>query len=132
MAYEVDLDLYDKVDVNESKVSTTSRSICCLVKKAESKWWSRLLKQEGKPPLFLKADWDKWVDEDEQDEKPAAPDMDFGDFDLSKLSMLGGGDGAEGADQDEGDEDSDTEDEINEEAATSAKSHSVHEAAATA
>lgn len=31
-----------------------------------------------------------------------------------------------------GDEDSDTEDEINEEAATSAKSHSVHEAAATA
>lgn len=39
------------------------------MKKAESKWWSRLLKQEGKPPLFLKADWDKWVDEDEQDEK---------------------------------------------------------------
>lgn len=46
-----------------------SRNICYLVKKAESKWWSRLLKQEGKPPVFIKVDWDKWIDEDEQDEK---------------------------------------------------------------
>lgn len=53
----------------ESKVSTTSRSIFYLVKKAESKWWDRLLKQGGKPPIFLKVDWNKWVDEDEQDEK---------------------------------------------------------------
>lgn len=125
--YEVDIDLFDKVDVNESKVSTTSRNICYLVKKAESKWWSRLLKQEGKPPVFLKADWDKWVDEDEQDEKPAPPDMDFGDFDLSKLSMLGG-EGADGADQDddEGDEDdSDTEDDVKGETVTSAEPHLV-------
>lgn len=35
----------------------------------ESKWWSRLLKKEGKPPLFLKVDWNKWIDEDEQDEQ---------------------------------------------------------------
>ncbi|GFP79010.1 uncharacterized protein osi_027940, partial [Phtheirospermum japonicum] len=66
--YEIDIDLFDKVDVNESESSVTSRNICYLVKKAESKWWSRLLKQEGKPPVFLKVDWDKWVDEDEQDE----------------------------------------------------------------
>lgn len=25
--------------------------------------------QEGKPPVFLKVDWDKWVDVDEDDEK---------------------------------------------------------------
>lgn len=37
------------------------------MKKAESKWWSRLLKQEGRPPVFLKVDWDRWVDEDEDD-----------------------------------------------------------------
>ncbi|XP_022895204.1 uncharacterized protein OsI_027940-like [Olea europaea var. sylvestris] len=67
--YEIDIDLYDKVDVNESKASFMSRNICYLVKKAESKWWSRLLKQEGKPPVFIKVDWDKWIDEDEQDEK---------------------------------------------------------------
>lgn len=38
------------------------------MKKAEDKWWSRLLKQSGKPPVFLKVDWDKWVDEDEEHE----------------------------------------------------------------
>ncbi|CAA3028142.1 Hypothetical predicted protein [Olea europaea subsp. europaea] len=83
--YEIDIDLYDKVDVNESKASFMSRNICYLVKKAESKWWSRLLKQEGKPPVFIKVDWDKWIDEDEQDEKPGT-DMDFGDIDFSVSS----------------------------------------------
>ncbi|WRX31328.1 CS domain - like 8 [Theobroma cacao] len=66
--YEVDIDLRDKVDVAESKASVGKRNICYLVKKAENKWWSRLLKQEGKPPVFLKVDWDKWVDEDEEDQ----------------------------------------------------------------
>ncbi|KAH9692008.1 CS domain-containing protein [Citrus sinensis] len=82
--YEVDIDLYDKVDVNESKASVGLRNIHYLVKKAENKWWSRLLKQAGKPPVFLKVDWDKWIDEDEEgkDDKPPA-DMDFGDLDFS-------------------------------------------------
>lgn len=55
--------------IQESKTSTTSRSIVYLVKKAEDKWWSRLIKQEGVRPVFLKVDWDKWVDEDEEDTK---------------------------------------------------------------
>ncbi|CDP01142.1 unnamed protein product [Coffea canephora] len=145
--YEVEFDLFDKVDANESKISATSRNICYLVQKAENKWWGRLLKQSGKPPIFLKVDWDKWVDEDEQDEKVGS-DMDFGDIDFSKLNMGGGGDfDADIADRDEGkcsyvepfvyinllngflvdncgwyyelagDDDSDTEDEIKEEGA---------------
>jgi cytosolic prostaglandin-E synthase len=32
------------------------RTICYLVKKDESGWWPRLLKKEGKAPVFLKAD----------------------------------------------------------------------------
>ncbi|XP_044474556.1 co-chaperone protein p23-1-like isoform X2 [Mangifera indica] len=126
--YEVDLDLFDSVDVNESKASVGSRNICYLVKKLENKWWSRLIKQGGKPPVFLKVDWDKWVDEDEEldekrvvdedeelDEKPGA-DMDFGDFDFSKMNMgnMGGAD-LDAAGYDEND-DSDTEDENAEEA----------------
>ncbi|CAH8254294.1 unnamed protein product [Arabidopsis lyrata] len=83
--YEVDLDLFDNVDVNESKASVNSRCICYMVKKAESKWWNRLIKQEGKPPVFLKVDWDKWVDEDE--DKGGGADMDFGDFDFNSLNM---------------------------------------------
>lgn len=39
-----------------------------MIEKAEKKWWSRLLKQEGKPPVFVKVDWDKWVEEDEETE----------------------------------------------------------------
>lgn len=107
--YEVDIDLYDKVDVNESKASVGLRNIHYLVKKAENKWWSRLLKQAGKPPVFLKVDWDKWIDEDEEgkDDKPPA-DMDFGDLDFSKMNM--GGFDAEAAGGDENDE-SDTEEE---------------------
>ncbi|KAA8522559.1 hypothetical protein F0562_013080 [Nyssa sinensis] len=113
--YEIDIDLYDKVDVNESKASVSLRNICYLIKKAESKWWSRLLKREGKPPVFLKVDWDKWVDEDEeQDSKPGA-DMDYGDIDFSKLNM-GGGEDFDAADKDEGNDDSDTEEENVEEA----------------
>ncbi|PON48966.1 Alpha-crystallin, subunit A [Parasponia andersonii] len=84
--YELDLDLFDKVDVNESKASVGLRNICYLVKKAEDKWWSRLLKQAGKPPVYLKVDWDKWVDEDEEHEdNKAGNDMDLGDFDFSTL-----------------------------------------------
>lgn len=121
--YELDIELFDKVDVNESKASIGLRNICYLVKKAEDKWWSRLLKQEGKPPVFLKVDWDKWVDEDDDPEE--TPGMDFGDIDFSKLNMGGdddeefndiGGDDEEfneiGGDQDEEIDDvSDTEEE---------------------
>ncbi|XP_023645533.1 uncharacterized protein OsI_027940 isoform X2 [Capsella rubella] len=82
----------------------SSRCICYMVKKAESKWWNRLIKQEGKPPVYLKVDWDKWVDEDDEDKG----DMDFGDFDFNSLNM-GDTEGIE----DEGD--SDMEEETTEE-----------------
>jgi cytosolic prostaglandin-E synthase len=53
--------------LQESKAAVAPRTICYLIKKAESKWWPRLLKKEGKPPVFLKVDWDKWQDEDDED-----------------------------------------------------------------
>ena len=37
----------------------------CIVEKAEKVWWSRLLKEQGRTPHYVKIDWDKWVDEDE-------------------------------------------------------------------
>ncbi|KAF2300876.1 hypothetical protein GH714_017972 [Hevea brasiliensis] len=39
-----------------------------LLEKVEQKWWSRLVKQETKPPVFLKVDWDKWADEDDEND----------------------------------------------------------------
>lgn len=58
-----------KFKLQESKVNIGVRHIVYVIKKAEKRWWSRLLKQEGKPPVFLKVDWDKWVDEDEEEGK---------------------------------------------------------------
>ncbi|XP_058773390.1 co-chaperone protein p23-1-like [Vicia villosa] len=117
--YEVDIDLFDKIDVDNSESSASSRQICYLVKKAENKWWDRLLKQGGKSPSFLKVDWDKWIDEDEVNEQDANPvsDMDFGDVDFSKLNM-GGGDNSLDFDAagDDDDDESDSEEEDTEEA----------------
>ncbi|CAJ1976868.1 unnamed protein product [Sphenostylis stenocarpa] len=82
--YEFNIDLFDKIDVKNSKTTVGLRNIC----KTESKWWSRLLKQGGKPPVLLRVDWEKWVDEDEeQEEDKPGTDMDFGNFAFSKLGM---------------------------------------------
>ncbi|XP_072972837.1 co-chaperone protein p23-1-like [Typha angustifolia] len=92
--YELDFELFDKVNVDESKAAVGLRTICYLVKKAEKKWWSRLLKQQGKAPVFLKVDWDKWIDEDDEKENKSGDmgDMDFGGMDFSKLGMGGADD----------------------------------------
>nr|XP_043636147.1 co-chaperone protein p23-1-like [Erigeron canadensis] len=106
--YEIDINLYDNVNVKESKASIGSRNIVYLVKKEESKWWSRFLKQEGRTPVFIKVDWNKWVDEDEQDEQ-VEPDMEYDDVNFSSLGLGGAG---SGEDSDEEDDDSDVEQEI--------------------
>ncbi|KAG0471324.1 hypothetical protein HPP92_015870 [Vanilla planifolia] len=99
--YEIDFELYDKVNVEESKAAIGLRNVCYLVKKAEKKWWSRLLKQGGKP-VFLKVDWDKWIDEDDEKESQFG-DPGYGDMDFSKLNM--GDDDEFDVDADNGDDD---------------------------
>lgn len=49
----------------ESKINYGVRSIFCIIEKAEKLWWKRLLRGDGKMPHYVKVDWDKWVDEDE-------------------------------------------------------------------
>ncbi|KAI3513638.1 hypothetical protein L1887_20975 [Cichorium endivia] len=110
--YEIDINLYDNVNLDGSKASVGSRNIVYIVKKEESKWWSRLLKEEGRTPTFIKVDWNKWVDEDEQDEQ-AGPDMDYDDVNFSSLNLGGGGGGEDfDADDDEDEDESDTEEDI--------------------
>ncbi|KAK1367099.1 Co-chaperone protein p23-1 [Heracleum sosnowskyi] len=112
LLYEIDIDLYDEVDVNESKASVGSRNIIYLIKKVESKWWSRLLKKEGKPPVFLKIDWNKWIDEDEQEEEDEG-NMDLDDINFSGLQMGGsGGDYGETLDDEDGGDDDDDDDDV--------------------
>ncbi|XP_024162253.1 uncharacterized protein OsI_027940 isoform X5 [Rosa chinensis] len=96
--YELKLDLFDKVDVEESKISIGVRSIVCIVEKAEKVWWSKLLKGDGKTPHYVKVDWDKWVDEDEDPPAAGADDMGMGGMDFSKLAGMGGEGGMGGMD----------------------------------
>ncbi|CAN4091430.1 unnamed protein product [Withania somnifera] len=95
--YELKLELQDKVNVEESKIHTGVRSIFCVLQKAEPKWWTKLLRGDGKAPHYVKVDWDKWVDED--DEPDAGPgDMDLNSMDFSKFGDMGGMMGGMGGD----------------------------------
>lgn len=96
--YELKLYLHDKVRVQESKINIGLRNIVCILEKAEKKWWKKLLHGDEKAPHYVKVDWDKWVDED--DDNGAGPsDFDLGGMDFSKFAGMG--------DNDMGDEDSD-------------------------
>ncbi|KAL2265459.1 hypothetical protein VTJ83DRAFT_6559 [Remersonia thermophila] len=108
--YKLDLEFYAEIDEKESKINHSARDVELKLRKKELKeeYWPRLLK-DSKKAHFLKTDFDKWVDEDEQNE--AADDdfanfggmgNDFGNIDFSKL---GGGDDAGGDDDDESDDD---------------------------
>lgn len=110
-AYELTLELFDKVDVEESKISYGVRSIFCVLEKVDKKWWGKLLRGDGKPPHYVKVDWDKWADEDDDAGAPGAAggpgDFDLGGMDFSKFGDYGGGAG--GPDEFEDSDDDDQE-----------------------
>ncbi|PTB36803.1 uncharacterized protein TrAFT101_007325 [Trichoderma asperellum] len=103
--YHVELELFAEIDPAESKINHTAKNVEMKLQKKELKeeYWPRLLK-ENKKLHFLKTDFDKWVDEDEQNEA-ADDDMskfgdmggmpgmggDFGGIDFSKLGGGAGG-----------------------------------------
>jgi CS domain len=142
--YKVDLEFFDEIDPKESKISHTDRDIEMVLRKKELKeeYWPRLLKDKAKVGLcirgfgnamanrsaqahFLKTNFDKWVDEDEQDANPddefmnnygalgqggpgAGGDGGFGNIDFSKLGAGPGGPSAdfpEESDDEEPDDD---------------------------
>ena len=66
--YHVSLDFFSEIDVEASKTLHTARDIAFVLRKKEQKeeYWPRLTKEKARLH-FLKTDFDKWVDEDEQD-----------------------------------------------------------------
>ncbi|CEJ79895.1 Putative Hsp90 binding co-chaperone Sba1 [[Torrubiella] hemipterigena] len=124
--YHVDLEFFAEIDPSASQINHTSKNIEMKLQKKDLKeeYWPRLLK-ENKRLHFLKTDFDKWVDEDEQNEAPeedfsqfggmgGMPGMgaggDFGGIDFSKLgggggmpdlSALGGEDGESSGDEED-------------------------------
>ncbi|MCJ1309839.1 hypothetical protein MMC25_003500 [Agyrium rufum] len=101
----VDLEFYAEIDTAESTTHHSARGVDFVLRKKEAKaeYWPRLLKSSQRMH-FLKTDFDKWVDEDEQDEvvddaptgygggMPMGGDDEggFGGLDFSKLGGAGG------------------------------------------
>ncbi|KAI4286796.1 MAG: hypothetical protein L6R35_003950 [Caloplaca aegaea] len=133
--YHLELEFYAEIDTENSKTHHTSRDVLLVLRKKELKeeYWPRLLK-ESKKAHFLKTDFDKWVDEDEQEGAPVddmmggmggmgggMPGMEgmagmggdggFGGIDFSKLGGGAGGDMPNLGDMGGGDEDDDDDDE---------------------
>lgn len=122
--YHVELEFFAEIDPAESKINHTAKNIEIKLQKKELKeeYWPRLLK-DSKKLHFLKTDFDKWVDEDEQNEAPeddfsqfggmgGMPGMggDFGGIDFSKLGGAGGMPDLGAMAGEEGDDDSGDED----------------------
>ncbi|KAH7571666.1 hypothetical protein JRO89_XS04G0114000 [Xanthoceras sorbifolium] len=66
--FDFNLEFYGKI-VPEQKCRTKAglRNIICSIQKEEKGWWKRLLKSEEKPAPYIKVDWNKWCDEDEEE-----------------------------------------------------------------
>jgi len=113
-----------------SKKHHTARDTFCIIRKKEKKaeFWPRLMK-DTKKAHWLKTDFDRWADEDEQEGEQAEPGFDpsmmsqfgggedaggFGGIDFSKLGagqdMSGLKEGMGDADSDDGDDDEDMPD----------------------
>jgi len=124
--YHLDLEFYGEIDVENSKTNHSAKDIEMILRKKELKeeYWPRLLKDKAKVH-FLRTDFDKWVDQDEQNEAPEddymnnfgggmGEDGGFGGIDFSKLGTGGaGGEGGMpgmeglGGEGEEGEEDED-------------------------
>jgi len=91
--YAAEIELFEEIDPSESRHIHSARATECIIRKKEAKeeFWPRLTKEKVKLH-WLKTDFDKWVDEDEQEEKAAEEPQ----FDPSMMSQFGGGDDAGG------------------------------------
>ncbi|KAF2855973.1 HSP20-like chaperone [Plenodomus tracheiphilus IPT5] len=97
VTYAIDLEFFAEIDPKESKISHSGRDISLVLRKKELKeeYWPRLLK-DNKKMHFLKTDFDKWVDEDEQDEAPEDDMMNQMNPMAGGMGGMGGGAGGDG------------------------------------
>ncbi|KAJ3674790.1 hypothetical protein LUZ60_005406 [Juncus effusus] len=74
-AFSFSLELFDSIQSEGLKMKTGLRNIICSVQKEKKEWWKRLLKSEAKHP-YIKVDWNKWVDEDDESELSSEEEYD--------------------------------------------------------
>eukprot|EP00771_Trimastix_marina_P002670 gnl/Trimastix_PCT/382.p1 GENE.gnl/Trimastix_PCT/382~~gnl/Trimastix_PCT/382.p1 ORF type:complete len:217 (+),score=45.40 gnl/Trimastix_PCT/382:48-653(+) len=102
--FELNLELFKELNVEESKWEVLDRHVRMDLIKKDPEWWPRLLK-EKKRTHYIKVDWNKWKEEDDDDVDElglSGGGMDFGGMgggmgggmpDLSALAGMGGAGG---------------------------------------
>ncbi|QCD93623.1 co-chaperone protein p23-2 isoform X1 [Vigna unguiculata] len=75
-SYSFSLELYGSIEPEGCKTKSSLRNILCSIQKGEKGWWKRLLKSEEKPAPYLKVDWNRWCDEDEESTSDLVSDDD--------------------------------------------------------
>lgn len=96
--YNLKIEFYDEINVEESRQNLESGSYIFMVlrkSKAQEEYWPRLTKEKLKYH-YIKTDFDKWVDEDEQDEQPEEADPMAGMGGMPGMGGMGGMPGMEG------------------------------------
>ncbi|KAI9292684.1 HSP20-like chaperone [Neoconidiobolus thromboides FSU 785] len=78
-SYAVDLGLFKEYDNENSRYDVTAQRIFLVLKKSEddTSFWPRL-HRSGKKPAFIKVDFARWRDEDDEEEEQ--PDLGLGNF----------------------------------------------------
>ncbi|RAL39189.1 hypothetical protein DM860_002722 [Cuscuta australis] len=71
------LQLFDCIVPKDCKTKFGLRNILCSIQKEQKSWWPRLLKSDQKPPPYIKVDWNKWCDEDDEESSDADFDDNF-------------------------------------------------------
>jgi hypothetical protein len=70
--YSLDLQLHGAVSGTDAKVAVLPRHVIIVLPKAQAgPHWGKLLAGAGKAPHFVKVDWSKYKDEDEEDQEGA-------------------------------------------------------------
>ncbi|KAI3869634.1 hypothetical protein MKX03_011831 [Papaver bracteatum] len=65
--FDFSLELYGTINPEGCKTNIGLRNIICSIQKEQKSWWKRLLKSDAKPAPYIKVDWNKWCDEDEEE-----------------------------------------------------------------
>ncbi|KAJ8763217.1 hypothetical protein K2173_025602 [Erythroxylum novogranatense] len=66
-SFDFTLQLLGPIVPQGCKTNVGLRNIRCSIQKEEKGWWKRLLKSEEKPAPYIKVDWNKWCDEDDEE-----------------------------------------------------------------
>ncbi|KAI3989898.1 hypothetical protein MKX01_040868 [Papaver californicum] len=65
--FDFSLELYGTINPEGCKTNIELRNIICSIQKEQKSWWKRLLKSDEKPAPYIKVDWNKWCDEDDEE-----------------------------------------------------------------